>query len=184
MGLFNFWKKPSAPRTPDAADSAKAESDPLSSADAGSTQIDREHFVLHVPFQWVAVPGDNPLEFEFRNQTLREQLIVTVLLTQQPADAATRRSMAERLASLRLRGLDTLSNGRAVHSPVKFQTGSDQAEARCAGRDDANKVRFAFVIRATATKVVTVALTRYFLEEVGAPFDAYAGLIFDLVQVK
>jgi hypothetical protein len=34
------------------------------------------------------------------------------------------------------------------------------------------------------TKVVTVALSRYFLEEVGSPFEAYAGSIFDFLQVK
>jgi len=33
---------------------------------AGVTRIEREHFLLHAPFQWVAVPGDKPLEFEFQ----------------------------------------------------------------------------------------------------------------------
>jgi len=41
----------------------------------------------------------------------------------------------------------------------------------------------AFVVRVAATKVVTVALTRYVLEEVGVPFDVTAGLIFDMLEV-
>ena len=31
---------------------------------------------------------------------------------------------------------------------------------------------------------MTVALTRYVLEEVGVPFDVTAGLIFDMLEVK
>jgi hypothetical protein len=130
------------------------------------------------------VPGDNPLEFEFRNQTLREQLIVTVLLTREPLGPSQVESAATELEETRLGALRTISNGHAVHSAPQLQTGSDQAEVRCFGRDEPQKVRFAFVVRAAPAKIVTLALTRYFLEEVGSPFQAYAGSIFDFLQVK
>jgi hypothetical protein len=57
-------------------------------------------------------------------------------------------------------------------------------EARCVARDEPQKVRFAFVVRVASTEVVTVELTRYFLEDVGTPFQTYTGLIFDFLQVK
>jgi hypothetical protein len=88
------------------------------------------------------------------------------------------------LVSKRLAAIADVSNGKAVHSPVDFRGGSGQAEARCVAVDEAHRVRLAFVIRVASTKVVTVALTRYFLEEVGVPFDVTAGLIFDMLQVK
>ena len=150
----------------------------------GTTKIDREHFLLHAPFQWAAVPGDNPAEFEFRNQTLPEQMIVTVLLAREPFGVAQLQPLSEDLARKRLNALATISNGKAVNSPLRSQAGSGQAETRCFGQDALQKVRFAFVVRAAPAKVVTVALTRYFLEEVGSPFEAYAGTIFDLLQVK
>jgi hypothetical protein len=34
------------------------------------------------------------------------------------------------------------------------------------------------------TRVVTVALTRYTTQEIGLPFKAYAGTIFDFLKVK
>jgi hypothetical protein len=190
MGIRDFFKKQqpavggpvsvpaSAPRPAGARPGSQPPGNP------GVTKIDREHFTLHAPFQWLAEPGDNPLEFEFRNQTLREQLIVTVLLAREPFDAAGLQPLAEELANARLRALDTISNGQAVHSPLRLQSGSGQSEARCVGRDDPQKVRIAFVVRATPVKVVTVALTRYFLEEVGTPFEAYAGSIFDFLRIK
>ena len=150
----------------------------------GTTKIDREHFLLHAPFQWVAVAGDNPLEFEFRNQTLPEQLIVTVLLTPNPLDQTQLQQVAKDLAEKRLDALRTVSAGHAVHSAPQIQAGPEQAEVRCFGQDDSQKVRFAFLVRAAPAKTVTVALTRYFLDEVGTPFEAYCGIIFDFLQVK
>jgi hypothetical protein len=154
----------------------------------GTTRIEREHFLLHAPFQWMAVPAEdsaaNPLEFEFRNKTLPEQLIVTVLLARAPFDERTRRSVAEDLVTKRLKALAQISNGHAVHSPVDYRSGSGQVEARCVAVDEPQRVRSAFVVRVAPAKVVTVALTRYFLEEVGGPFDMAAGLIFDMLQVK
>jgi hypothetical protein len=153
-------------------------------SNAGVTKIERDHFLLYAPFQWIAVPGENPLEFEFRNQTLREQLIITVAFLTEPSDQAKSQWIAEELAKKRLSVLATISNGHAVHLPLRFQSGSGQSEVRCFGRDEPQKVRFAFVIRATQVKVITVALTRYFLEEVGSPFESYAGSIFDFLKVK
>ena len=57
-------------------------------------------------------------------------------------------------------------------------------EARISGEDTPSKVRLAFVVRGTAKKTVTVALTRHMLEEVGAPFEHYADVIFDLLKIK
>ncbi len=149
-----------------------------------TTRIEREHFLIHVPYEWKAVRGDDPLEFEFRNQTLPEQLIVTVMLAGKPLLEQTLRSAVERLVELRLAALAELSRGKAVCSPVGYQSDSGQVEARCTGVDEPNGVRIAWDIRSTKNKIVTVALTRYSLEEVGAAFEIYAGIIFDLVQVK
>lgn len=153
------------------------------SGNPGVTKIEREHFLLHAPFQWKAVPSDNPLEFEFRNQTLAEQLIVTVLIARTPLAQAQVQQVASELAEKRLNALRTISNGHATHSPPRIQTGSGQAEVRCVGRDDPQKVKIAFIVRVAPAKVVTVALTRYFLEDVGAPFEAYSDTIFDFLQV-
>jgi hypothetical protein len=38
-------------------------------------------------------------------------------------------------------------------------------------------------VRAASDRVVTAALTRYLLEEVGALFDVYCGTIVDLLQL-
>lgn len=83
-----------------------------------------------------------------------------------------------------MNGICTVSSGRSVHSSPEIKTGAGEAEARCFGHDESQKVRFAFVIRATPAKVITVAVTRYFLEEVGSPFETYCGIIFDYLQVK
>ena len=110
---------------------------------------------------------------------------MTVLLARAPIEGDdARRAVAQDLASKRLDAIARVSNGKAVHSPVELRGGSGQAEARCVAVDEAQRVRLAFVVRVAATKVVTVALTRYFLEEVGVPFDVTAGLIFDMLEVK
>jgi hypothetical protein len=190
VGIRDLFKKSRTTKTatalgpPSTGPSTVAPQAAQSPGNPGVTKIEREHFHLHAPFQWVAVPGDNPLEFEFRNQTLREQLIVTLLLPREPLAAAKLQMLAEDFGNKRLSALATLSNGRAVHSPLRIQSGSGQAEARCLGADDSHKVRFAFVVRVAPAKVVTVALTRYFMEEVGSPFDVYASSIFDFLQVK
>jgi len=189
MGISDFFKKKTpAEQRPASAPAPPPPSSPPGAArspgNPGITKIEREHFLLHAPFQWIAVPGDNPHEFEFRNQTLREQLIITVLLAREPFSASKLQPLGEDLANKRIKALATISNGKAVHSPLQPRTGSGQAEVRCTGYDIAHKVRFAFVVRVAPAKVVTVALTRYFLEEVGSPFDAYAETMFDLMQVK
>ena len=188
MGIGDFFKKktpavqpvavPPPPPPPSPSRAARPPEKP------GVTKIEREHFLLHAPFQWVAVPGDNPQEFEFRNQTLREQLIITVLLARERFSEPKLQPLAEDLANKRINALAKISNGKAVHSPLQPRTGSGQAEVRCTGYDQSQKVRFAFVVRVAPAKVVTVALTRYFLEEIGGPFDAYVEPIFDLLQVK
>ncbi len=190
MGIFDFLKKKTPLVEPiqappvSAPPVASSPATPTPPANPGVSQIEREHFLLHAPFQWVAVPGDNPLEFDFRNQTLKEQLMVTVLIAREPFTGPTRRSVAEDLAKKRLSALASISNGRAVHSTPQLQSGSDQVEVRCFGRDEAQQVRIAFVIRVAAAKVVTVQLTRYFLNEVGLPFEAYSGAIFDFLKIK
>src|SRR4051812_5355488 len=97
-------------------------------------------------------------------------MLVTVLLTREPLGASQLEGVAKELAEKRINALRTISNGHAVHSAPQVQTGSGQAEVRCLGHDEPQQVRFAFVVRAAPAKVVTVALTRYFLEEAGSPF--------------
>ncbi len=155
-----------------------------SNSNSGVTRIEREHFLLHAPFEWKAVPGENPLEFQFRNQTLPEQLIVTVMLAGTPFDHDELRPIAEDFAARRVEAYKQLSGGKAIASSVSIQSASGQVEARSIGHDEPNNVRFAWAIRAAPAKVVTIALTRYTLEEIGTPFPAYAGSILDFVQVK
>jgi hypothetical protein len=159
MGLRDFFRKQWS-KTGMSAHSPERTPPPspaLADDNPGVTKIEREHFLLHAPFQWVAVPGDNPLEFEFRNQTLREQLIVTVLLPRDPLDQGQRHQVAKDLAEKRLNGICTVSSGRSVHSSPEIKAGAGETEARCFGHDESQKVRFGFVIRATPAKVITVA---------------------------
>src|SRR5205814_467852 len=125
--------------------------------------------------------SERPLEFEFRNQTLPEQLIVTVLLTKSllPLDHVER--LAHELMESRLKALRQLG---ASAGEVSRQGGSGQFEIRGIAKDETNKVRYAWTIRVAPAKAVTVALTRYILKEIGSPFELYAGTIFDFVQVK
>ena len=181
MGLFDFFKKREPP--PPAAPAA-APASIVPPSNPGTTRIECEHFLLHAPFEWKAVPPTKELEYEFRNQTLPEQLIVTVLLSREPLDATRRRSVVQDLTNTRLRAVAQLSGGQAQHSPPQQNEGGGQCEMRCSGVDKSNGVRFAFVVRAASDRVVTVALTRYRLEEVGFPFEAYCGTIFDLLQLK
>lgn len=181
MGMFDFLKK----RQPPAPVTRAAVQAPLvPPSNSGTTRIEREHFLLHAPFEWKAVPPTQELEWEFRNQNLPEQLIVTVFLTREPLDAPSRRSVVRDLTNTRLRAIAQLSAGQFEHPPPQPNDGEGQCEMRCAGVDKLNGVRFAFVVRAASDRVVTVALTRYMLEDVGVPFEAYSGTIFDLLQLK
>lgn len=179
MTFFGFGKKKSEMQP-----SVVPMPAPSPASSAGTTKIERDHFVLHLPFQWEAVPSTDPLKLELWNKTLREQIIVSINLNRSPLSEAEQESTANGFARARLDAISKISNGQAVCSPVRIQKGNDQVEARCIGCDGSHKVRCAFAIRVTRTKVVTVALTRYFLEEIGKPFDAYADAIFDLFQVK
>ncbi len=149
-----------------------------------STRIEREHFLIHAPLQWVEVPGEKPTEFEFRNQTLPEQLIVTVWAPRECSTPGKMHHAADFFVKHRLSALATISKGQAIHSPPRFQSGNGQLEARCVGHDAAQSVRFAFAVRVAPAKVITVGLTRYTLVELGPPFEVHADLIFDLLQVK
>lgn len=180
MGLFDrFRERPPTPGPPPSGPAS-----PSQRRKSGGTRIERKDFQLHIPFDWVEMPSEKPLEFEFRNTWFKEQLIVTVLLCREPLDETKRQRLAEELVKIRLDALATVLRGQGIHSPVDFRSGSDQIEARCFGRDERQKIRFAFVIRVAAAKVVTVAVTRYFLDDIARPFDVYAGLIFDFLQVK
>ena len=180
MGLFDRFKK----QQPVPQSSAPSPAPIVPPANPGTTRIEREHFLLHAPFEWKAVPPTKELEYEFRNQTLPEQLIVTVLLTRELLDETRRRSAVQDLVNTRLGAIAKLSGGLAQHSTPQQNQGGGQCEMRCSGVDKANGVRFAFVVRAGSDRVITVALTRYLLDDVGMPFEAYYGMIFDLLQLK
>ena len=83
MGLFDFFKKTRPLRPLKPAVSAPATVVPP--PNPGTTRIERDYFTLHAPFEWKAVPPTGELQYEFRNQTLPEQLIVTVLLARDPS---------------------------------------------------------------------------------------------------
>ncbi|HZZ42859.1 MAG TPA: hypothetical protein VFE58_07965 [Tepidisphaeraceae bacterium] len=183
MGIFNLLKKQPPLSTP-ALSKSQAEAAPAANK-PGTTRIEREHFILHAPFEWIHIPGHDPMQFEFRNQSLPDQLIVSVFLAREPfADVAARRAMAKQLADKRIDAIRQLSNGKAVLSECSPSDGSTQTEIRCVGVDEPQRVRMAFVVRVTRTKVVTVSMTRYALDEPGHQFDVYSGLIFDFLQIK
>jgi hypothetical protein len=184
MGMFDsFKRKQENPASPPAP-VASPPTGPPAGQQANFTTIDRENFTVVAPFQWKLIPGTNPSEFEFRNQTLPEQLMVTVLLFRESQAPDSLSSTAERLTAARVNAIRGLSNGKAAIEPVHLSQAPNQAEARCIGLDSDNKVRFAWSIRVTPQKAVTVALTRYALKEIGSPFAVYSGTIFDLVKVK
>ena len=121
MGLFDrFRERPPAPGPPPSGPPSASQS-----RKSEGTRIERKDFQIHIPFDWVEMPSEKPLEFEFRNTWFKEQLFVTVLLLREPLDEAKRQRMAEELVKIRLDALATVSKDQAVHSPTDFRSGSD-----------------------------------------------------------
>jgi hypothetical protein len=175
VGFFDRFKRKEKP--PDAAPAAE----PAPDSNA-TTTAERPDFTLSVPFRWEAVPCDEG--YEFRNRTLPEQIIVTVVQHKRELAADELDEAIMRLVSIRRNAIGQLSAGKAVLSETTLTRANGQVEARVSGEDATNDVRIAFVIRGTPKKTVTVAITRYMLQEVGAPFAAYTGVIFDLLKIK
>ena len=175
MGFFDRFKRKEKP--PDAAPT----SEPAPDSNA-TTTAERPDFTLSVPFRWEAVPCNEG--YEFRNRTLPEQIIVTVLQHKRELAPDELEDSIMRLVTVRRNAIGQLSAGKAVLSDTTLTRANGQVEARVGGEDAANKVRLAFVIRGTPKKTVTLALTRYMLEEVGTPFADYASAIFDLLKIK
>lgn len=184
MGIFDFWRpRKASPPSNKPAQIGVAQAVP--SPNPGITSIDVEHFVLELPFAWEAVPITAKHEYEFRNQNIPEQLIVSILLNRESLDLARRRSVVQKLTEVRLGAIAELAKGRAEHSVPQKYEGNDQCEMRCVSRDRTNGVQVAFVVRAAPEKVATVTITRYALPPDGnKSFDVYSGVIFDLFQLK
>lgn len=177
MGFFDRFHKPK--NKPQTSASQKL------TTNNEITRIDREHFFLQLPFRWEILESEDATQLELRNQTLPEQIITTVWSTNEVlADESARRTAVERVVANRLQALREISGGTEEHSAVTWNSGNSQIEARCIGMDQPKSVRFAFVVRADSTKIVTIALTRYFLDEIGHPFATYAEMIFDFLQIK
>jgi hypothetical protein len=175
MRFFDrFKRKPTDP--------AEVPASGPSAGDDGTTTADRPDFTLSVPFRWEAVP--NAEGYEFRNRVLPEQIVVTVLHHQRELGTEELADVITRVAGLRRKAIRELSSGQARLAEAPLRRGDGYVEARAIGEDTQNMVRLAFVVRGTAKKTVTVALTRYTLDEVGAPFEHYAGVIFDLLKIK
>jgi hypothetical protein len=175
MGFFSRFKRKA--KLPTAAPTAQM----LPGSDA-TTTADRPDFTLSVPFRWEAVPSEEG--YEFRNQTLPEQIIVTVLPHKREMGVDELEEVVTGLVALRRKAIGELSAGKARVGETVLVHSEGQVEARVIGEDTPNKVRLAFVIRGTPKKTVTVALTRYMLDEIGAPFEDYARVVFDLLKVK
>lgn len=175
MGFLDRFKR--KPQEPPAARASESQLD----ANA-TTTADRPDFTLNVPFRWEAVACDDG--YEFHNRTLPEQIIVTVLQHKREIAADELEQVVTRLVAHRRGAIRELSAGNAVLGETMVRRSDGQVEARVVGEDAPSKVRLAFLIRGSAKKTVTVALTRYMLNEVGAPFAEYAGVIFDLLQIK
>ncbi len=178
MGFFDRFKR--KPEDQIAAPPPVPEPPPPESD--GTTTADRPDFTLRLPFRWEAVECEEG--YEFHNKKLPEQIVVTVLQHKRPLGADEFEDTVTRLVAIRRKAIGEFSAGKAHLGDTKATRSDGQVEARVFGEDAPNKVRLAFVVRGTPKKTVTVALTRYMLEEVGAPFETYAGLIFDLLKVK
>jgi hypothetical protein len=176
VGFFDRFKRKEKP--PDAASSV---SEPAANGST-TTTAERPDFTLSMPFRWEAVPCDEG--HEFRNLNLPEKIIVTVLQHNRELAADELEDAITPLVTVRRNAVRQPSVGAVVLSETTVTRANEQVEARVTGEDAANKVRLAFVIRGTPRKTVTVALTRYMLDEVGASFADYAGIIFDLLKIK
>lgn len=175
VGFFDRYRRKPNPVT------AVPASEPTFDNGATST-ADRSDFTLSMPFRWEAVPCDEG--YEFRNCTLPEQIIVTIVQHKRELAVDELEEAVTRLVALRRSAIGQFSTGNAVLGETLLTRSDGRVEARVIGADAPNKVRLAFVIRGTTRKTVTVALTRYMLEEVGTAFADYAGVIFDLLKIK
>ena len=175
MGIFDRFK-----RNPESA-AAASPPDPASDIRA-TTTADRPDFSLSLPFRWEAVSCEEG--YDFRNCFLPEQIIVTVLRHNHELAAEELENAITFLVSRRRSAVGQLSSSNAILGETILTRGNGQVEARVIGEDAQNKIRLAFVIRGTAKKTVTVALTRYMLKEIGTPFIVYANVIFDLLKIK
>ncbi len=134
-----------------------------------------------LPFRWISVPCEEG--YEFRNQVLPEQLIVTVLRPQYRLERTELLKTVEQLVGTRIGAIDKLSQGHATFGQPIYNQAENACEARVFGTDAPNKVRLAFMIRGTPDKIVSAALTRYSLENT-VPLEVHAGLIFDFMKIK
>jgi hypothetical protein len=150
-----------------------------------TTDVDQIHLSLRLPFEWREFPPDKPFEFEFRNQKIPEQLLVTVMLAQSPFSNAQMNEIGEQLLSQRRDGVARLSEGKAILAIPTHQTKFGHLDVRCSASIEMQNIEYAWVTRITPSKVVTAALTRHTRKNLGIPFPTYAGaLIFDRFKVK
>lgn len=147
-----------------------------------TTSFDKPDFTIGLPFTWTETACESG--FEFHNQTLPEQFIVNVQHTRTEIAADKMRAALQELVDARRNATEQLSNGKAQLAETVLDEGNGQMEARFHGRDEPNEVQLAVAIRATPTKIVTMSLYRYTLQDIGLRFAAYAATVFDLAQVK
>ena len=157
---------------------------PLEPVDGKLTRIEREHFVIRLPYTWKAVLGVNP-GWDFRNQELPEQLTILVLAFEPRAGPDAVRAALEGLIQGPNLIMMDLRTPHAILSAPEFRTGPhEQQEARRVGYDKRNNLRAACVIRATPQKMVVFSLTRFHFEELGRKFEIYASIIWDFIEIK
>jgi hypothetical protein len=175
LGMAVGCSQPAAPKTPPVKGTG-----PM--GEVKQENAEKSDNTTADPLRWEAVPCDEG--YEFRDRTLPEQIIVTVLEHKRDLTAEELEETVTRLVALRRSAIAQLSAGKAVLGETVFKRSNSEVEARVVGEDAPNKVRLAFVIRGTPKKTLIVAFTRYTLDEVGVPFAEYVGVIFDLFKIK
>src|SRR5262245_12551203 len=120
--------------------------------DASPKWIDKPEFSLFVPFAWDELPLQGG--YEFRNRVLPQQLIVAI--HGRPVSAEQARTMFDDVVKLQLDTLRKLSQDRAQVRPVQVSETGGCVDAFFGGRDEAQGVRFEFLVRLSPTKIYNV----------------------------
>jgi hypothetical protein len=190
MGLFNFRKtsKPDSPKQsppPSAAASAGTESYlPVVAGKVSTggkfTSLDGDDFLLQLPFQWDQVPNESSLEFH--NKLLPEQLFITARRTRDNLSLEQRTLLITMLVQSYQNRLTEASKDKAILKSTKPVHNGAESEGRLYAKSPG--VQTAVGVRYIPNRVLTFSLYRYADNDIGAPFDIYAGTILDLLKMK
>lgn len=128
-------------------------------------------FRLALPDGWVERPADDG--FNYVNEALREQLIVSVIEAKNPplSDEQLRASIAE-LVRFRREAIAKLSEGHCRFDSEEVPETSGLAAASLRGVDTANSVCFALRFMGYPARIFTIAYYKYGCQEGSQPAEA------------